>query len=125
LRALAKGLALLVLFQLAGETLVDWLGIPLPGPVAGMILLFLALQVYTCPVFARPLPLWLGSTASRLLGLLSLFFLPACVGVFFLDPDLLRQWPVLLAATIIATLLASVFTALLLTRLLRGRADGD
>jgi holin-like protein len=40
---MVKGLALIFLFQLTGETIVALTGIPLPGNVIGMILLFCAL----------------------------------------------------------------------------------
>ena len=39
------GLLLLLLFQFLGEALVSVTGIPVPGPVVGMILLLLALSL--------------------------------------------------------------------------------
>jgi len=35
-----KGVALLLLFQLVGESIVFVSGVPLPGPVVGLVLLF-------------------------------------------------------------------------------------
>lgn len=70
-----QGLSWLLLFQLAGELLVLLLDWPVPGPVAGMALLFLAL-------------LWRGGpgrrlaqASSQLLLHLSLLFVPAGAGV--------------------------------------------
>ena len=67
-------LTVLLLFQLAGEALSRGLGLPLPGPVLGMALLFAALM--TVPRLAAIAP-----TAQGLLGHLSLLFVPAGVGV--------------------------------------------
>ncbi len=36
-----SGLAILLLFQLAGELIVTATGLPIPGPVVGMLLLFI------------------------------------------------------------------------------------
>ncbi|MGF1546609.1 MAG: LrgB family protein [Thiotrichales bacterium] len=38
-------LTVLLVFQLVGEVVVQWLGLPVPGPVCGMLLLFVALTV--------------------------------------------------------------------------------
>jgi len=119
LKALARGFLFLVLFQLAGEVLVRLLSIPFPGPVAGMVLLLVALQF-----FSRGVPDWLSQTASRLLGLLSLFFLPASVGIFYLQDRLASQWPALVAAVLAATLISLAITALLMNRLLARDGNG-
>ncbi len=67
-------LTLLLLCQLAGEALVAWLGLPIPGPVLGMALLFTGLQL-------RGLPPGLAAVGDGLLSNLSLLFVPAGVGV--------------------------------------------
>ena len=65
----------LLLFQLAGETLARALGLPLPGPVLGMFLLFAWLA------WRRRVPEALSGTALTLLENLSLLFVPAGVGI--------------------------------------------
>ena len=40
-----RGLAVLLVFQLAGEVLTHLFALPLPGPVVGMVLLLLALEL--------------------------------------------------------------------------------
>lgn len=68
-------LASLLGLQLLGEVLVRLLGLPLPGPVLGMALLWLGLTLQ---------PAWrerLRPVASTLLQHLSLLFVPAGVGV--------------------------------------------
>ena len=76
---LLRGLAVLTLFQGIGEGISHIAGIPVPGPVIGMVLLFLALQFSHTET-----PAWLGRTGHSLIRCLSLMFLPACTGLFFL-----------------------------------------
>ena len=68
-------LAALLVCQLVGEALVRALAVPVPGPVAGMAGLLLALVLR---------PAWLAAlkpTTTTLLQHLSLLFVPAGVGV--------------------------------------------
>ncbi|KMN36334.1 murein hydrolase transporter LrgA [Chromobacterium sp. LK1] len=58
-------------FQLAGEVLARGLGLPLPGPVLGMLLLFVALSV------RRGVPVTLQIQVPRFLAHMSLLFIPA------------------------------------------------
>jgi holin-like protein len=69
------GFGLLLLCQLAGEAVVKVSGLPMPGPVVGMVLLVGLLAV------RAPLLDGLSSTAEALLGNLTLLFVPAGVGV--------------------------------------------
>lgn len=68
-------LATLLAFQLLGEITSRGLGLPLPGPVIGMTLLFL-----TCLIWPR-LAHAIAPTTTVLLAHLSLLFVPAGVGV--------------------------------------------
>ncbi|MDF1831504.1 MAG: CidA/LrgA family protein [Porticoccaceae bacterium] len=113
-----KGLAVLVLFQLLGEGLAQILPLPVPGPVVGMVLLFFVLR-------QLPPPTWLISTAGRLISLLSLFFIPAGVGIFFLPEALRQQWPAILAAIIGGTLLSIALTGLILKALTRALLNNE
>ncbi len=62
-------------FYLLGEALQDFFNIPLPGSIIGFLLLFVAL-------FLKIYPLkWIDSGAHFLLAFLSLFFIPATVGI--------------------------------------------
>lgn len=108
--------------QLLGEILVRTLAVPLPGPVAGMVLLFgvLALRGRGQPG-AEAIPADLARVADALLRNLSLLFIPAAVGVvqYF---GLLRQYGWSIAVSIVlsttAALLATVVTFRMATRLL-------
>jgi len=107
-----KGLGVLVLFQLLGEGLAQVLPIAVPGPVLGMVLLFFTLRQLGPPD-------WLVKTAGRLISLLSLFFIPAGLGIFFLPEAMQQQWPAILAAIVGGTLLSIALTGLTLKALTR------
>lgn len=114
------GLAVLCLFQALGTALVRGLTLPLPGPVVGLALL---LPVLGWTGLARQR--WLRDAAYGLIRLLSLLFLPAGVGLFFLGDTLGDQWPALLVAVFLATPLSVALSALVLQALLRRTGDAD
>jgi holin-like protein len=79
-------LALILLAQLVGEALARGAGVPVPGPVIGMGLMFAFLLARDAGPLPRllPKPLTDGTlegTARVLLANLSLLFVPAGVGV--------------------------------------------
>ncbi|WP_461517552.1 CidA/LrgA family protein [Porticoccus sp.] len=113
-----RGVAALVCFQGIGEALVYFSGIPIPGPVIGMILLFAALQL-TC----TETPEWLGQTGYFMIRWLSLMFLPACTGLFFLPNIATDQWLPIIAAMVVGTLLTMVVAALLMKKLMPARGQ--
>jgi holin-like protein len=117
-------LSLILLCQLAGEVFVRGLGLPLPGPVIGLILLLLLLLMRDrFAVLARgPLQDDGVESASRgLLANLSLLFVPAGVGVVQ-KLDLIVHHGVaflgVLMISVLITLLVTVATFLLASRLL-------
>jgi holin-like protein len=69
------GITWLVLFQCAGEAISYGFGIPIPGPVLGMVLLFVTLRL------RGRVPEGVGQAADGLARHLSLLFVPAGVGV--------------------------------------------
>ncbi len=102
--------------QLAGEAAVRAAGLPLPGPVAGMVLLFVLLAL------RGRVPDGMAKVGDALLNHLSLLFVPAGVGVM-LHMDLIgADWLPISAALIGSTALTIVVTALLM-RLLRRAPD--
>lgn len=96
-------IAVLILlgFQLAGEVVSRALGLPLPGPVTGLVLLLGAFRLWP-PLVER-----LRGVMSGLLAQLSLFFVPAGVGVIAHLP-LLRANGVALALAIAGSTLLSL-----------------
>jgi holin-like protein len=109
-------LTILLLCQLAGESVAFWAGLPVPGPVIGLALLVVVLVVIGKP------PGSLEQTATGLLQHLSLLFVPAGVGVVQ-KLDLLASHGIaiilVLALSVVVTLLATVLTFRLVSRLLR------
>ncbi len=93
--------------QLLGEVLVGVTGLPLPGPVVGMALLFLGLTV----AGEARVPDGLEATARGLLGHLSLLFVPAGVGVLVHLAVLRDQGLAIALALVGSTLITVAVTA--------------
>lgn len=114
-------LTLLLGCQLAGELGVRAAGLPVPGPVLGLVLLFLALAVRRA--------VWpdLGHVAHGLLAHLSLLFVPAGVGVMRQADVLAANWLALGAALVAGTALTIVVAAatFVATARLTGGSSGD
>lgn len=107
------GFTLLLLFQLAGEIVVRGLGLPIPGPVMGMFLLFAAL------LLRGRLPDSVRSASEGLLRYLAVLFVPAGVGLIAQKDLLRREWPGLTAALVISTALTLAVTGLVFQALRR------
>jgi putative effector of murein hydrolase LrgA (UPF0299 family) len=122
-------LSLILLCQLAGEVIVRGLGLPMPGPVVGLLFLLLLLLARDRFVALARGPLQQDGVenASRgLLAHLSLLFVPAGVGVVQ-KLDLVAEHgiavAVVLAISVVVTLLVTVATFLAASRLVsRGRS---
>jgi len=103
--------AVLLVCQLVGETATRALGLPLPGPVLGMMLLFAAL-VWRGRGGALEPPAALSSVSGVLIGNLSLLLIPAAVGIVQ-QGALLSRYGLIIAVTIVSsTLLTLMVTAL-------------
>ncbi|GAC1346086.1 MAG: CidA/LrgA family protein [Acetobacteraceae bacterium] len=107
----------LLVCQLAGELIARFLSLPIPGPVLGMVLLFLYLLVRHGGEGDAPEPLL--RTAEVLLGNLGLLFIPAGVGVVIYGPLLARDWAPISVAVLAGTLLGIAFTGRIAQALLR------
>ena len=110
--------AALLAFQFLGEVLVRALHLPLPGALAGMLLLFGAL------VLRGNVPAPLASTSGQLLQHLMLLLVPAVAGVMLHFDRVAREWQPFLMACVVSTLVALVVTALTLQWLLRRQPQG-
>ena len=95
-----SAIALILAFQVVGEVISRSAGIPVPGPVIGMILMLLAFFVKDI----RP-------TGGVLLSNLSLLFVPAGVGVMRYGDLFLREGLAIGAVLVISTLIAMLVTA--------------
>lgn len=108
-------ITLLLVYQLAGEVIALAFRLPVPGPVIGMLLLFLSL-------LARGrVPDEVRNTANSLLSHLSLLFVPAGTGVMVHLARIADEWLPIAAALIGSTVLTIAVTALVLRALMSGR----
>jgi len=104
-----QAITLILLCQLAGETLVLFTGLPIPGPVLGMMLL-LGLLFLRGGISDD-----VGRTADALLAHFSLLFVPAGVGVMLHWERIQGQWLAIAAALLVGTLVTLAVTALAMT----------
>ena len=116
-RGIAGGMLVLLGCQCLGELAKVLTGAVLPGSVIGMLILLTAL------ILRRGVPPWLGEASQRIIGALSLLFLPPSVGLFFLGSGFADQWPAVIGAILLGTLLTMAITALLMQKLLARRGN--
>ncbi len=103
---------LLLFCQLAGEVLVRLIGLPVPGPVLGMVFLFVFLML------RREVPEPVERVSNRLLDHLSLLFVPAGVGVIQYAARLEDAWLAITASIVGGTIVSIALTAWIIERLL-------
>lgn len=113
-----EAIAVLLVCQLLGELIVVGLGLPLPGPVIGMALLFFGLMIY------GKVPESLGNMTKGLLDQLSLLFVPAGVGVMTHLTLLGEEWIPITVSLVVSTLVALGVTGIMMQKLVV-RADGN
>jgi holin-like protein len=101
-------LAVLLMFQFAGELVRAVTGLPVPGPVIGMVLLLIALMV------KLPVPAGIHATSRKLLAYLGLLFVPAGVGIMTRLPMIGAHWLPILIAVLGSTIITMVITALVM-----------
>jgi holin-like protein len=111
------GFILLMLCQLLGEILVVVSGLPVPGPVAGMLILLIGLMIH------GEVPESLRLPAEGLIRHLSLLFIPAGVGLLVHLERLAQEWWILAISLVVSTLVTLVITAWLMQRLQK-KQDG-
>lgn len=109
-------LTVLLVFQLIGEVLVQALALPVPGPVVGLLLLFLTLCARSR--IAEPL----RDTANGILQHLSLLFVPAGVGVMVHFSRVSGEWAPIVIAVLVSTAMTIGAGALTMQALMRGRS---
>jgi len=98
-------LALIFLFYFFGVQVKEWLGLPIPGSIIGLLLLLLFIIVFkNLSVNAH------ADGASILVRNFTLFFIPATVAII-LYLDLFRTWN----AISFVTVLMSTFLTIALT----------
>ena len=106
-----SSITVLLVCQLAGEVIARLTKIPVPGPVVGMLLLFIGL------VIRRGVPENLEKTGTTLLSHLSLLFIPAGVGIMVHLKLIAAEWLPITAALVISTALTIAVTGLVMQAL--------
>ena len=100
---------------------MQFFGLPLPGPVIGMVLLFAFLVLRSrfntlqSELDDGGIPVELAKVSDGLLSSLSLLFVPAGVGVMAHFSLLRNDWLPLSTAVVVSTLLTVVVTALVMS----------
>jgi len=108
---MVQGLTLLLLFQLCGECLCRLFDLPIPGNVMGMGLLLLGLTVGWIDLK------WLEEAAELLLANMTLFFVPAGVGVMVYSDLIAAEWLPITVATVVSTFIVMAVTGLFAQKL--------
>ncbi|MBE9066238.1 CidA/LrgA family protein [Leptolyngbya cf. ectocarpi LEGE 11479] len=101
-----NGITWLLLYELVGEVSVLMLPIPIPGPVVGMVLLFLTLLLRGRSTAA------LDAAGTTLLSHLSLLFVPAGVGLMVHFERIAQEWVAIGTALVLSTGVAIATTAI-------------
>ncbi len=99
-------LVTLLLFQTIGEAIAHGFSLPIPGPVIGMLLLFIYLAV------KKDALEMLAPTVQVLLRHLTILFVPAGVGVMVHGQRIAAEWLPIVVALVISTVLTILVTAL-------------
>ena len=103
-----NGITILLIYQLVGEVTVLYLELAVPGPVMGMILLFVTLMI------RRKTPESLNTSAALLLSHLSLLFIPAGVGMMVHFERIGNEWLPISIAIILSAIITFIATALIM-----------
>jgi holin-like protein len=114
---MARAIMILLLCQLAGTVVQQAAGLPIPGPVLGLVLL-LALLVWRKGPSDE-----LNNTAQGLLKYFGLLFVPAGVGIVTELPLLRSNALAIGVAIVVSTILGLAVTAVLMQFMLgRGKS---
>jgi holin-like protein len=103
-----NGITLLLVYQLVGEITVRLLGLPIPGPVLGMVMLFITLMI------RGKAPESVDQASTALLSHLSLLFVPAGVGMMAHFGRIADEWIPITLALLLSTVITMVATALIM-----------
>ncbi|MDC1311495.1 CidA/LrgA family protein [Burkholderiales bacterium] len=105
--------------QLVGEVLQKYFELSIPGPVIGLLCMLLALMLTNLKIFnfTTPLRIDIIDTSEKLLGYLSLLFVPIGVGVIMhlelLEMQLLR----ILVVILFGTMSTMIFTSFIFSKI--------
>ncbi|ARJ67319.1 murein hydrolase transporter LrgA [Magnetospirillum sp. ME-1] len=110
-------ITVLLLCQLAGEVLVRLSGLPLPGPVVGMVILFIGL------VIRGRVPDGLENVTRNIFANFPLLFVPASVGVMVHFKVIAAEALPIAAGVLVSTVLTLVVSGRLMQFLMRRKGE--
>lgn len=96
--------AIIVGICLVGEFLHKIVGIPVPGNILGMVLLFILLCLKVVKIDH------IKDVSDFLLKYIAFFFLPPSISIMAAGDEVLSQWPLLLAMCVTLTIVTMVST---------------
>ena len=99
-----QGLVLLIGFQFVGEMVARLFGLPVPGNVVGMAMLLLALAAGVVKEES------ISEAGELLLKYMTLFFVPAGVGVMLYFELIAREWLPIVVGTVVSTFVVMAVT---------------
>src|SRR5262245_14409519 len=111
-----KGMAVLLFFQLTGETIAAAFHLPVSGPIIGMALLLMWMQR------TGSVDKGLASAADGLLANMAVLFVPVGVGAMAYVEVFQRHWLLVVIAVVFGTFVTIAATALTAKFLTRIRA---
>lgn len=120
-------LTLLLVCQLAGEIIARGLGVPVPGPVLGLLFLLIGLFLAAARGHVTPETVddtALGRVTAVLLGALGLLFVPAGAGVVR-HLDLVAQHGLALGTALVVSTLVTLIVTVAVFRLIARRGEGS
>lgn len=103
-----NGITILLIYQSLGEISVRLFSIPVPGPILGMLLLFLTL------ILRRRSTTSLDEASSAILTHLSLLFVPAGVGLMVHFERIANEWLPITIALLLSTIITLITTTLIM-----------
>ncbi|SDM52895.1 Putative effector of murein hydrolase LrgA, UPF0299 family [Oryzisolibacter propanilivorax] len=109
----------LIAFQLLGELLVRWLQLPLPGALAGMLLMLVAL------LGLGRVPQALQRVSDGLLQNMMLMFIPSIAAVMLHFEHLAREWLPFAVSGIVGAGVTFAVTAWTMRRVLPATETGE
>lgn len=116
---LIRGLSFILFFQLLGTAISELVVSNIPGPIIGLLVLWVFLLVYNRPMDS------LIESSEYLLQYLPLLIIPSAVGVVSYTGYLLKYFWAILGSLVLSLVLSLSFVSLLMQRVTRKRrSDG-
>ena len=103
-----NGITVLLIYELLGEICTLLLRLPIPGPVLGMMFLFLTLMWH------GKIPKSLNLASDTLLSHLSLLFIPAGVGVMIHFDLIFQEFIAISLTLLLSTMITMAVTAVIM-----------